>query len=60
MLADPIREAYVYPPSDGAVALILATEERARPNSPIGRSGSRDWARASTVSFWAIGICRNR
>ena len=30
MLADPIRVAYVYPPSDGAVALILATEERAR------------------------------
>ena len=26
MLADPIRAAYVYPPSDGAVALILATE----------------------------------
>jgi len=30
MLADPIRSAYVYPPSDGAVAMILATEERAR------------------------------
>ncbi|HUE15621.1 MAG TPA: thiolase family protein [Planctomycetaceae bacterium] len=30
MLADPIRAAYVYPPSDGAVALILATEKRAR------------------------------
>jgi acetyl-CoA C-acetyltransferase len=29
MLADPIRSAYVYPPSDGAVALILATEKRA-------------------------------
>ena len=31
MLADPIRAAYVYPPSDGAVALILATEKRAGP-----------------------------
>jgi acetyl-CoA C-acetyltransferase len=30
MLADPIRTAYVYPPSDGAVALILASEKRAR------------------------------
>jgi len=30
MLADPIRAAYVYPSSDGAVALILANEERAR------------------------------
>ena len=30
MLADPLREAYVYPCSDGAVALILANEERAR------------------------------
>ena len=30
MLADPLRAAYVYPPSDGAVAIILATEERAR------------------------------
>ena len=30
MLADPLREAYVYPPSDGAVAMILASEDRAR------------------------------
>lgn len=29
MLADPIRAAYVYPPSDGAVALVLASEDRA-------------------------------
>ena len=27
MLADPLREAYVYPPSDGAVAMILASED---------------------------------
>lgn len=30
LLADPLRAAYVYPPSDGAVAMVLATEERAR------------------------------
>lgn len=30
LLADPLRAAYIYPPSDGAVAMILATEERAR------------------------------
>lgn len=30
MLADPIRDAFVYPPSDGAVAMILASEKRAR------------------------------
>jgi acetyl-CoA C-acetyltransferase len=30
MFADPLREAYVYPPSDGAVAMILASEDRAR------------------------------
>jgi acetyl-CoA C-acetyltransferase len=30
MVADPLREAYVYPPSDGAVAMILASEDRAR------------------------------
>ncbi len=29
MLADPIREAFMYPVSDGAVAMILASEERA-------------------------------
>jgi len=29
MLADPIRELHAYPVSDGAVGLILATEERA-------------------------------
>ena len=30
MLADPIREAFMYPVSDGAVAMILANEERAK------------------------------
>jgi len=30
MLADPIRELHAYPVSDGAVGLILASEERAR------------------------------
>lgn len=30
MVADPIREAFMYPVSDGAIALILAIEERAR------------------------------
>lgn len=30
MLADPIRQSFMYPVSDGAVALILASEERAR------------------------------
>ena len=30
MLADPIRETFMYPVSDGAVAMILANEERAR------------------------------
>ncbi len=29
MLADPIREEFMYPVSDGAVAMILASEERA-------------------------------
>jgi len=29
MLADPIREAFMYPVSDGAIAMILASEERA-------------------------------
>jgi len=29
MLADPVREAFAYPVSDGAVAMILASEERA-------------------------------
>ncbi len=29
MLADPIREAFMYPVSDGAVAMILASEQRA-------------------------------
>lgn len=29
MLADPIREAFMYPVTDGAVAMILANEERA-------------------------------
>ena len=30
LAADPIREAFMYPVSDGAIALILASEERAR------------------------------
>jgi len=30
MLADPIRESFMYPVSDGAVAMILANEQRAR------------------------------
>ena len=30
MLADPIRESFVYPVSDGAIAMILANEKRAR------------------------------
>ena len=30
MIADPIREAFMYPVSDGAIALILASEKRAR------------------------------
>ncbi|MBM3289249.1 MAG: thiolase family protein, partial [Candidatus Hydrogenedentes bacterium] len=30
MLADPIREAFRYPVSDGAIAMIVASEERAR------------------------------
>ena len=30
MVADPIRELFMYPVSDGAVALVLASEERAR------------------------------
>lgn len=30
MLADPIRSAFSYPVSDGAIALILASEQRAR------------------------------
>jgi len=30
MLADPIRESFMYPITDGAVAMILASEERAR------------------------------
>jgi acetyl-CoA C-acetyltransferase len=30
MLADPIRGSFVYPVSDGAVAMIVASEERAR------------------------------
>ena len=30
MVADPIREAFMYPVSDGAVAMILASEERAK------------------------------
>ena len=30
MLADPIREAFMYPVSDGAIAMILASEERAK------------------------------
>ncbi|MCP4690000.1 MAG: thiolase family protein [Desulfobacterales bacterium] len=30
MLADPIRESHAYPVSDGAVGMILASEERAR------------------------------
>jgi acetyl-CoA C-acetyltransferase len=30
MLADPIRELHAYPVSDGAVGMILASEERAR------------------------------
>jgi len=34
MLADPIRELHAYPVSDGAVGLILASEERARQICP--------------------------
>ena len=30
MIADPIREAFMYPVSDGAIAMILASEERAK------------------------------
>ncbi len=30
MVADPIREAFMYPVSDGAIAMILASEERAK------------------------------
>ncbi len=30
MVADPIREGHVYPVSDGAIAMILASEERAQ------------------------------
>ncbi len=30
MAADPIRESFIYPVSDGAVAMILASEERAQ------------------------------
>jgi len=30
MAADPIRESFIYPVSDGAIAMILANEERAR------------------------------
>lgn len=30
MLADPIRELFMYPVTDGAIAMILASEERAR------------------------------
>jgi acetyl-CoA C-acetyltransferase len=34
MLADPIRQAFTYPVTDGAVAMILASEERARNLTP--------------------------
>jgi acetyl-CoA C-acetyltransferase len=30
MVADPIREAFMYPVTDGAISMILASEERAR------------------------------
>lgn len=30
LVSDPIRQAFMYPVSDGAIALILASEERAR------------------------------
>ena len=41
MLADPLRAASVYPPSDGAVAMILASEERAQQltDKPVWISG---------------------
>jgi len=41
MLADPLRAAFVYPTSDGAVAMILASEERARQltDKPVWISG---------------------
>jgi acetyl-CoA acetyltransferase len=55
MMADPIRNAFMYPVSDGAIAMILASEKRAR-SSPIGRSGSPGWAIVTTASFSASGI----
>ncbi len=41
MVADPIRESFMYPVSDGAVAMILATEERAQEltDNPIWVTG---------------------
>ena len=41
LLADPIRELHAYPVSDGAVGLILASEERAREitDSPVWITG---------------------
>ncbi len=30
MVSDPVREAFMYPVSDGAIAMIVASEERAR------------------------------
>lgn len=42
MLCDPIRELHAYPVSDGAVALIVASEERARQicDNPIWVTGA--------------------
>lgn len=41
MMADPLREAHVYPVTDGAIAMILASEERAAQitNKPVWVTG---------------------
>lgn len=40
-LADPIREGFMYPVSDGSIALVLASEERAKElaNKPVWITG---------------------
>ncbi len=62
MLADPIRASFMYPVSDGAIAMVLASEERARDlcDNPVwitglGNShdafylGERDLSRAKSL-----------
>jgi len=41
MIADPLREAFIYPVSDGAIALLLAAEDRALEitNRPVWITG---------------------